>query len=114
MCIIYAIYTCIGRGNGYQKYTSQNSHSYYVCCPVSPDNESKNNAFSSIYSGSSLEPLQITQPLMIKLLENYSIFPDFLQTLFAFGRKPDLAEACSSNVSVGDGGMLPLADWRRI
>ena len=51
---------------------------------------------------------------MIKLLENYSIFPDFLQALFAFGRKPDLAEACSSNVSVGDGGMLPLVMCRRI
>jgi len=48
-------------------------------------------------------PLLTTQDLMLALLRQYSVDIEFLQVLFSFGRKPNLAEACSSNISINSG-----------
>lgn len=53
----------------------------------------------SIYSLSTIEPLQVTSELMRKILSKYHIHADFARIIFSFGEAPNYAEASSSSSS---------------
>lgn len=57
------------------------------------------NDIRSLHSTKSLDPLEISESLMRKILTRYKVDPTFLSVLYSFGGAPHLAENGSSNVS---------------
>ena len=54
----------------------------------------------SIFSASTIEPLQISRELLLKALTRYNVPADFLSIVISFGDDPHLSEGSSSNMSI--------------
>ena len=56
-------------------------------------------ASSSLHSDQSIQPLEITEELLRKILTFHDVDSSFMDVLLSFGDVPNLSEAGSSNIS---------------